>query len=149
LRSHHEGARHGRSIGAVPLHLALSMLGPVPHVAAIIGLSVVGTWASNEVARAEGIEDPQKVVIDEVCGTLIAMAWSARARSEFSCWAGVVSAARHHQAGPIDTVQRLQPPALASWPTICWPAWWLALWPTRVGAAGGALRLSSSRAKTT
>ncbi|HYQ14129.1 MAG TPA: phosphatidylglycerophosphatase A, partial [Polyangiaceae bacterium] len=61
------------SIGAVPLHLALSLLGPLPHAAAIAALSVVGVWASNEVAKAEGIEDPQKVVIDEVCGTLIAM----------------------------------------------------------------------------
>src|SRR3954469_21444571 len=59
------------SIGAVPLHFALATLGPLPHAAIIVGLSIVGTWASNEVAKAEGIEDPQKVVIDEVCGTLI------------------------------------------------------------------------------
>ena len=53
------------SIGAVPLHFALATLGPLPHAAAIVALSVVGTWASNEVARAEGVEDPQKVVIDD------------------------------------------------------------------------------------
>jgi len=51
--------------------------------------------------------------------------------------------------GPIDTVQRLQPPGLGIMATICWPAggWRYGL--LCVGAAGGALRLSSSRAKTT
>src|SRR5690349_4525407 len=61
------------SIGAVPLHFALATLGPVPHAVAIVALSAAGIWASNEVAKAEGIEDPQHVVIDEVAGTLIAM----------------------------------------------------------------------------
>src|SRR5689334_8839947 len=33
------------SLGAVPLHFGLAMLGPVPHVAAIVGLTALGTWA--------------------------------------------------------------------------------------------------------
>src|SRR5687768_11818319 len=61
------------SLGAIPLHFALSMLGPLPHAGVIAALVLAGTWASDRVAKAEGIEDPQTVVIDEVCGTLIAM----------------------------------------------------------------------------
>jgi phosphatidylglycerophosphatase A len=101
------------SLGAVPLHLALATLGPVPHAAAVVALSIVGTWASNEVARAEGIEDPQKVVIDEVCGTLIAMGMVSG-----SSWAIRLLALALFRVlditkpGPIDSVQRLEPPGV-------------------------------------
>src|SRR5258706_332847 len=62
------------SIGAVPLHLVLSRLPIWAHVAAIVATSVVGTWAAGRVAALDDQKDPQKVVIDEVAGTLIAMA---------------------------------------------------------------------------
>lgn len=101
------------SLGAVPLHVLLSQLGPVPHIAAILGLSVLGTWASNVVARAEGIEDPQKVVIDEVCGTLIAMGMVHHAGWGLRLLAlGLFRVFDIVKPGPIDTVQRLQPPGL-------------------------------------
>ena len=62
------------SFGAVPLHLGLRLL-PLPvHIAAIVGITAVGVWSANEMAEAMGVEDPQCVVIDEVAGTLIAMA---------------------------------------------------------------------------
>ena len=35
---------------------------------------VVGTWASQRISDALGQEDPQRVVVDEVAGVLIAMA---------------------------------------------------------------------------
>jgi phosphatidylglycerophosphatase A len=101
------------SVGAVPLHLALSMLGPLPHAAAIVTLTVAGTWAANEVARAEGIEDPQKVVIDEVAGTLIAMgmvsggSWGIRLLA-----LALFRLLDITKPGPIDTVQRLEPPGV-------------------------------------
>ena len=101
------------SIGAVPLHLALATLGPLPHAAAIVALSIVGTWASNEIARAEGIEDPQKVVIDEVCGTLIAMGmvsgsgWGIRLLA-----LALFRVLDITKPGPIDSVQRLEPPGV-------------------------------------
>jgi phosphatidylglycerophosphatase A len=61
------------SFGAIPVHLCLRLL-PVPvHIAAIVGITAVGVWSSNEMAKAMGVEDPQCVVIDEVAGTLIAM----------------------------------------------------------------------------
>jgi phosphatidylglycerophosphatase A len=98
------------SLGAVPLHFALATLGPLPHAAVIAGLSVVGTWASNEVAKAEGIEDPQKVVIDEVCGTLIAMGMVGSAGLGIRLLAlGLFRLFDITKPGPIDSVQRLEP----------------------------------------
>ncbi len=61
------------SLGAIPVHLGLRLL-PLPvHFAAIVGITAVGVWSSNEMAKAMGVEDPQCVVIDEVAGTLLAM----------------------------------------------------------------------------
>lgn len=98
------------SLGAVPLHFALAALGPVPHVAAIAGLSLAGIWASNRVAEAEGVEDPQKVVIDEVCGTLIAMGMVSGAGLGIRLLAlGLFRVLDITKPGPIDTVQRLEP----------------------------------------
>ena len=89
------------------------MLGPVPHIAAIAVLTVVGIWASNEVARAEGIEDPQKVVIDEVCGTLIAMGMVSKSSLGIRLLAlGLFRVLDITKPGPIDTVQRLEPPGV-------------------------------------
>lgn len=101
------------SLGAVPLHFALATLGPLPHAAAIIALTAAGTWAANEVARAEGIEDPQTVVIDEVAGTLIAMgmvsgsSWGVRLLA-----LALFRVLDITKPGPIDTVQRLEPPGV-------------------------------------
>jgi phosphatidylglycerophosphatase A len=61
------------SLGAVPLHLLLS-LAPAPlHVAAALLLSAAGIWAAQRYAVASGEDDPQRVVIDEVAGSVIAM----------------------------------------------------------------------------
>ena len=93
--------------------MALSCLGPIPHAGAVVALSVAGVWASNAVARAEGVEDPQKVVIDEVCGTLIAMgmvsggSWGIRLLA-----LGLFRVLDITTPGPIDSVQRLAPPGV-------------------------------------
>jgi phosphatidylglycerophosphatase A len=101
------------SLGAVPLHFALASLGPVPHAAAVIALSVAGIWASNAVAKAEGIEDPQKVVIDEVAGTLIAMGMVSGSSIGFRLLAlALFRVLDITKPGPIDSVQRLSPPGL-------------------------------------
>ena len=98
------------SLGAVPLHFALATLGPVPHAAAIVALSVAGTWAANRVAEAEGVEDPQHVVIDEVCGTLIAMGMVSGAGIGVRLLAlGLFRVLDITKPGPIDSVQRLEP----------------------------------------
>jgi phosphatidylglycerophosphatase A len=101
------------SIGAIPLHLALATLGPIPHAAAVVALTAVGTWASNEVARAEGIEDPQKVVIDEVCGTLIAMGMVSGSSIGIRLLAlALFRVFDITKPGPIDSAQRLEPPGV-------------------------------------
>ena len=98
------------SLGAVPLHFALAGLGPLPHAAAVAGLSLAGIWASNRVAEAEGVEDPQKVVIDEVCGTLIAMGMVSGAGLGIRLLAlGLFRVLDITKPGPIDSVQRLEP----------------------------------------
>jgi phosphatidylglycerophosphatase A len=61
------------SLGAIPLHLALTALGPGTRVLTIAGLTVLGTWSANKLASELGEEDPQSIVIDEVVGTLIAL----------------------------------------------------------------------------
>ncbi len=61
------------SLGALPLHLLLRRLGPIPHLAAIAAVTIAGIQVADETAAATGEEDPQIVVIDEVAGALIAM----------------------------------------------------------------------------
>lgn len=101
------------SLGALPLHFALATLGPVPHAAVIVGLTLAGTWASNEVAKAEGVEDPQHVVIDEVCGALIAMGMVSGAGWGVRLLAlGLFRLLDITKPGPIDSMQRLQPPGV-------------------------------------
>lgn len=61
------------SLGAVPLHLLLC-LGSAPlHILSAIILSGAGVWAADRYAFERGEVDPQRVVIDEVAGTVIAM----------------------------------------------------------------------------
>lgn len=65
------------SLGAIPLHLLLLRVGPIPHALAVLALTAVGFAASQRAAVAAGDEDPSSVVIDEVAGTLIAC-WFVR-----------------------------------------------------------------------
>lgn len=62
------------SLGAVPLHLLLVRLPLGVHASIIAALTIIGTWAAQRVSDQLGQEDPQRVVIDEVAGVLIAMA---------------------------------------------------------------------------
>lgn len=61
------------SLGALPLHALLRLTNPGVHFLFVVALSAVGVWASQQVADETGESDPQKVVIDEVAGTLIAL----------------------------------------------------------------------------
>ena len=61
------------SFGAIPVHLALRVLHPGLHAAIVVAVTLVGIWASEDVADQEKKKDPQLVVIDEVAGALIAM----------------------------------------------------------------------------
>lgn len=101
------------SFGALPLHFGLRALGPGPHAAATLFLTLLGVWAANRVAADLKDEDPGSVVIDEVVGTLLALgiAWPLG-------WPGQIAAFALFRLfdivkpGPIDTVQRLRPPGV-------------------------------------
>jgi len=101
------------SIGAVPLHFLLTRLPLVWHWAAVVAVSLLGIWASDRVARVLDVKDPQRVVIDEVAGTLIAMGMVR----DLGLWTGVVALAAFRllditKPGPIGRAERAKPPGL-------------------------------------
>jgi phosphatidylglycerophosphatase A len=101
------------SLGAVPLHFALRLLPPLPHAAAIVAITAVGLWASEREAQRLGEEDPQSVVIDEVAGTLIAMAMTRRLGLSAQLLAlALFRAYDIIKPGPIDSVQHVEPAGL-------------------------------------
>jgi phosphatidylglycerophosphatase A len=53
--------------------LLLRALGPVPYAIGTLGAVALGVWVSERASQALGEKDPQRVVIDEVAGSLIAM----------------------------------------------------------------------------
>jgi phosphatidylglycerophosphatase A len=61
------------SVGAVPLHLVLAQAPWGVHLVALLLVAAAGVWAAQVYAAERGEKDPQRVVIDEVAGTLIAM----------------------------------------------------------------------------
>jgi phosphatidylglycerophosphatase A len=67
------------ALGALPLYYAARALaGSVGVLGAAVVVGVVGTWAADDFARRANEKDPQRVVVDEVCGVLIALAFSGR-----------------------------------------------------------------------
>lgn len=101
------------SIGAVPLHLLLYKLPLVLHWAAIVVLSLVGIWASDRVAHVLDLKDPQRVVVDEVAGTLIAMGMVR----DLGPWVGAAALVAFRffditKPGPIRRAEHAEPPGL-------------------------------------
>ena len=101
------------SFGAIPVHLGLRLL-PLPlHLAAVAGITALGVWSSNEMAKAMGVEDPQCVVIDEVAGTLIAMSMVRNSSIGVQVLAlGLFRLFDIWKPGVIDTVQNAKPEGL-------------------------------------
>jgi phosphatidylglycerophosphatase A len=98
------------SFGAIPVHLGLRLLPAPIHLAAIVGITAVGVWSSNEMAKAMGIEDPQCVVIDEVAGTLLAMGMVRHSSVGVQILAlGLFRLFDIWKPGVIDTVQNAKP----------------------------------------
>ena len=63
------------SLAALPLTWALHQIGGFPLVlAAVLLITVAGTWATMIVTRGQDNHDPSEVVIDEVAGQMIALA---------------------------------------------------------------------------
>jgi phosphatidylglycerophosphatase A len=61
------------SLGALPVHFALSSGSGGVHLGVVLLIAAAGVWAAQEYATFSGEIDPQRVVIDEVAGSLIAM----------------------------------------------------------------------------
>lgn len=62
------------TLGALPLYFAVRGGGPLAILATALVVSAVGVWASNVVVRDSGEKDPQRIVIDEAAGVLLALA---------------------------------------------------------------------------
>ncbi|MFO0741068.1 MAG: phosphatidylglycerophosphatase A [Labilithrix sp.] len=62
------------TLGALPLYFAVRGHGPVAVLAAAAVVTALGIWASNVVVRETGDKDPQRIVIDEAAGVLLALA---------------------------------------------------------------------------
>lgn len=64
------------TLAALPLYFALRDFGPVAVLAAAFVLTLAGVWAAGIVAEHTGKDDPQIVVVDEVAGVLVALAFA-------------------------------------------------------------------------
>ena len=64
------------SLAALVLYAVIRWVGePVFEAAAIVVVFAAGVWASTRAERLLGAEDPGPVVIDEVLGMLVTLAW--------------------------------------------------------------------------
>jgi phosphatidylglycerophosphatase A len=98
------------SLGAIPLHIALCLVHPFLHAALIVFLTAAGTWASHRASIVWNEKDPQRVVIDEVAGVLIAMGMVRGA----GLWPAALGFALFRlfditKPGPIRRAERLPP----------------------------------------
>jgi phosphatidylglycerophosphatase A len=64
------------TIAALPLYFALRGFGPLAVLGAAAVLTLAGVWAAGIVAEHTGKHDPQIVVVDEVAGVLVALAFA-------------------------------------------------------------------------
>lgn len=101
------------SIGAVPVHYLIYGLPLALHWSIILALSLVGIWASDRVARVLEVKDPQRVVIDEVAGTLIAMGMVR----DLGPWVGAIALVLFRvfditKPGPVGRAEHAEPPGL-------------------------------------
>jgi phosphatidylglycerophosphatase A len=66
------------TLAALPLYFALRDFGPIAVLAAAVVLTLAGVWAAGIVAEHTDEDDPQIVVVDEVAGVLVALAFAPR-----------------------------------------------------------------------
>jgi phosphatidylglycerophosphatase A len=101
------------TLGALPLYWLIRRMPWPGYLGLLCLLTGLGTWASDRVARADGAEDPQRVVIDEVAGTLLALLM-VRDRSRRAKIASVIlfRLLDITKPGPIGLAERLRPPGV-------------------------------------
>ena len=101
------------SIGAVPVHLLLVTLPLSYHWATIAVITALGIWASQRISDILGKKDPQRVVVDEVAGVLIAMACVRAAPPAFAVAAFVLFRFFDiTKLGPVGIAERAKPAGL-------------------------------------
>lgn len=61
------------SLGTIPLFWLLRGSPAAVYWGSVLLLTLLGTWAAQRVAESRGDKDPQRVVVDEVVGSLIAL----------------------------------------------------------------------------
>ena len=66
------------TLAAVPFAWVLGQLGQGAFLAALLVVTVVGSWAADVYCRATGRHDNQHIVVDEVAGYLLTLALSPR-----------------------------------------------------------------------
>ncbi len=98
------------ALGALPLHFVLKRMHPVAYAAGALAVTAVGVWASQRTAEQLGEKDPQRVVIDEVAGVLIALGFVAKKGpgAQALAWA-LFRAFDITKPGLIDRVQHREP----------------------------------------
>jgi phosphatidylglycerophosphatase A len=62
------------TLGTLPLYFLVRGGGPIAILVTAAIVTAVGIWASNIVVTDSGEEDPQRIVIDEAAGVLVALA---------------------------------------------------------------------------
>jgi phosphatidylglycerophosphatase A len=63
------------TLAGIPICLLFNLGGWVVYVSATVLLTAVGTWVAQRAERIFGVHDSRKVVIDEICGFLVTMAF--------------------------------------------------------------------------
>jgi phosphatidylglycerophosphatase A len=61
------------TLTAIPLAWGVAKLPPIWFWVATIIVSAIGTWAASAFQRANGTDDDQRIVIDEVAGYLVTL----------------------------------------------------------------------------
>lgn len=102
------------ALGAIPLQLVCMRLSLGAHLLVVVLVTLVGIWASDCAVKLLHTDDPQQVVVDEVAGTLIAMAF-VRGHSPWALVAAFIAfrLLDIFKPGPIDSIQRIRPEGLA------------------------------------
>jgi phosphatidylglycerophosphatase A len=63
------------TLAAIPLYLLICQTGLLGYLLATLAVTVIGLWASDRATRELGVHDHAAIVIDEVAGYLVTMAF--------------------------------------------------------------------------
>jgi phosphatidylglycerophosphatase A len=68
------------TLTSLPVALAAWLLAPTDQalLGASLGAAIVGAWAAGREEARLGLRDPASIVVDEVAGMLLALAWAPR-----------------------------------------------------------------------